>query len=343
MMGWIKDHIKGQREQPQRPSNASGSNQLQGANSGAFLVNPQSHYEAQHAVPSPDSPSPVSSFPDGVEVLHDHPDAMVDICFVHGLTGDRDTTWTARGQSTPWPKTLLPPELGKSRILTYGYDAYIVRKSVAGSNWLIDHATNLLNDLTTDRTKCNASSRPVIFVAHSLGGLVCKEAILMSRNNPEAHLRSIFDCVRGIAFMGTPHKGSWMSKWSKISAGALGLVKSTNRSLLKVLETENQLLRSIQDRFLAMIRELRESGRRLEITCFFEELPLPIVGKIVSRKSATLEGFNQLGIHANHSDMVKFGSAEESGFKRLVGELIRWESQVGNPVDSGSTQLIALT
>ena len=334
-MGWLKDRLKGQ---PQTLSNASGSNQPQETSSAGFLLNPKPHYERQHAVPAPESPSPVSSFPDGVEVLHDHPDAMVDICFVHGLTGDRDTTWTARGQSTPWPKTLLPPKLGKSRILTYGYDAYIARKSVAGSNRLIDHATNLLNDLTADRAQCNAASRPVIFVAHSLGGLVCKEAILMSRNNPEAHLRSIFDCVRGIAFMGTPHKGSWMSDWAKIPAGALGLVKSTNKSLLKILETESPLLESIQLRFLAMIRELRESGRRLEITCFFEELPLTMVGKIVSRESATLEGYNQFSIHANHSDMVKFGSAEENGFKRLLGELIRWESQVGNLVDGGSTQ-----
>ena len=343
MMGWLKDRIKGRRKQPQTLSNASGSNQPQEASSGPFLVNPQSHHEAEHAVPSLGSPPPVPSFPYGVEVLHDRPDAMVDICFVHGLTGDRDTTWAARGQSTPWPKTLLPPKLGKSRILTYGYDAYIVRKSIAGSNRLINHATNLLNDLTADRALCNASSRPVIFVAHSLGGLVCKEAILMSRNNPDAHLRSIFDCVRGIAFMGTPHKGSWMAEWAKIPAGALGLVKSTNKSLLKILETESQLLESIQLRFLAMIRELRESGRRLEVTCFFEELPLPMVGKIVSRESATLEGYNRFSVHANHSDMVKFGSADDNGFKRLLGELVRWESQVGNSVDGGSTQLIALT
>lgn len=83
--------------------------------------------------------------------LHECPDATVDICFVHGLTGNRNSTWTAHGQSTPWPKTLLPPEFSRARILTYGYDAYIVRKSVAGSNCLIDHATNFLNDLTTDR------------------------------------------------------------------------------------------------------------------------------------------------------------------------------------------------
>ena len=169
------------------------------------LSNSQPHADTES---SPSKTPSAPCFPDGVKILHDCPNATVDICFIHGLTGDRESTWTADGQSTPWPKTLLPPKLNKARILTYGYDAYIVRKGVAGSNRLIDHAANLLHDLTTDRSSSNASSRPLIFVAHSLGGLVCKKAILLSRNNPEAHLCGIFNCVKGVIFMGTPHKGS---------------------------------------------------------------------------------------------------------------------------------------
>ncbi|KAJ5556988.1 hypothetical protein N7494_000903 [Penicillium frequentans] len=253
--------------------------------------------------------TPISSFPDGVKVLHDCPGAAVDICFVHGLTGDRDSTWTANGHSRPWPKTLLPPNLHQARIITYGYDAYITRKSVASSNRLIDHAINLLNDLTDDRDSGKASSRPLIFVVHSLGGLVCKKAILLSRHNPEPHLRA------------------WMADWAKIPASALGLVKSTNKMLLDILQRDNQLLESIQVDFLAMIRELRESGRGLQVTCFFEELPLPYVGKVVSKESATFEGYSSRSIHANHKDMTKFASAEENGFQRLLGELNRWVSQ----------------
>lgn len=305
---------------------------ITGPPTGSDPLNPPSHSGPS----SGDSPL-YPSFPDGIKILHDRPDAIVDICFVHGLTGNRDSTWTADGQSTPWPATLLPPRLSRARILTYGYDAYILRKSVTSSNRLIDHATNLLNDLTTDRANCKASSRPLIFVAHSLGGLVSKKTILLSRNNPEPHLRGIFDCTKGIAFMGTPHRGSWMADWAEMPASALGLAKTTNKSLLKILETDNQFLESIQVGFWSMMRELREAGRPLEVTCFFEELPLPVVGKVVSKESATLEGYNAMSIHADHRDMVRFGSAETNGFKRLFGELVRWESQIGDKekVDSG--------
>ncbi|KAJ4253826.1 hypothetical protein NW762_010221 [Fusarium torreyae] len=276
-----------------------------------------------------EQPSP-STFPDGVEVLHDEPDAIVDICFVHGLTGSRTSTWRARGQSEPWPKTLLPPVLSKARILTYGYDAYVVSKSVASSNRLVDHAMNLVTDLTNDRISCNASSRPLIFVAHSLGGLVCKEAILISRNNPNSHRREIFNRLKGIIFMGTPHKGSWMADWAVIPVSALGLVKSANKSLLKILETDDQLLESIQIRFLALVREQREAGRHLQAACFFEELPLPRYGLVVSKESATFEGYDPVSIHANHADMVKFGSVGETGFKRLVGELKMWALEIAS-------------
>ena len=292
------------------------------------VPNTESHDGTSSSAPPSESPMPTPPFPDGVEVLYDSPSADFDICFIHGLTGDRRTTWTPDQQSAPWPQALLPSQISRARVLTYGYDAYIVRKSVASSNRLIDHATNLLHDLVADRASCNAPLRPLVFVAHSMGGLVCKKAILLSRNNPEPHLRSIFTCTKGITFMGTPHKGSWMAEWAGISTASLGFVKSTNRSLLAVLETDSQMLESLQVDFLAMLRELREGGRRLEVTSFYEELPLPVAGKVVSKESATLDGYNSISIHANHRNMAKFGSPDENGYKRLLAELQRWVSQV---------------
>ncbi|KAM6514818.1 hypothetical protein FSOLCH5_009055 [Fusarium solani] len=138
--------------------------------------------------------------------------------------------------------------------------------------------------------------------------------------------------------MGTPHKGSWMADWARMPASALGLIKSTSVTLLDLLQRDNQLLESIQVEFWSMIRDLRESGRSLEIMCFYEELPLPVVGKVVSKESATLEGYNSATIHANHRDMVKFGSVEDNGFKRLLGELSRWESQIRPSIPSQLTQ-----
>jgi hypothetical protein len=46
------------------------------------------------------------------------------------------------------------------------------------------------------------------------------------------------------------------------------------------------------------VREQREAGRPLEVTCFFEGLPSSVLGRAVtdvSKDSATLDGYSSLG------------------------------------------------
>ena len=121
-----------------------------------------------------------------------------------------------------------------------------------------------------------------------------------------------------------------MADWARIPASILGVLKSANTPLLSVIQTDDQLLESVQIAFLSVVRDLRDNhNRRLEVTCFFEELGMPTVGRVVSKESATFAGYNPITIHANHSDMVRFATPDDNGFKRVVGELVRWEVSLG--------------
>jgi len=90
-------------------------------------------------------------------------------------------------------------------------------------------------------------------------------------------------------FLGTPHRGSWIADWAKIPASALaGTQGVPNAKLLKVLRTDDQFLEDIQKSFWEMVRYMREDEKRkLEVASFFEEIPLPVIGKpIVPPQSA---------------------------------------------------------
>ena len=60
--------------------------------------------------------------------------------------------------------------------MTFGYDADVIGiVTTAGSNTLRDHGKSLANDLAMRRARSNSITQPLVFVAHSLGGLVVEQ------------------------------------------------------------------------------------------------------------------------------------------------------------------------
>ena len=84
---------------------------------------------------------------------------MPSIVFVHGLKGDCLKTWKDQTVNEPWPKTMLPLEIGTARVLTYSYDATVVGKEdVPSQNRISNHAANLVTALASLRQSDNTVS-----------------------------------------------------------------------------------------------------------------------------------------------------------------------------------------
>lgn len=202
--------------------------------------------------------------------------------FVHGLTGNRETTWTDKSASVFWPAHLLHADIPNTRIVTFGYDADVVHFwGAASQNQVRNHALNLMNALSQLRERSETEKRPIIFVVHSLGGLIFEDAMLASMNSAEPHLRDIYASTAGVCFLGTPHCGSTLAKWATIFGQISTVLKKTNVGILKVLEPGSEVLARIQGDFHTMLRNQSNQGRpTLKITCFYEELPVSGAGEV---------------------------------------------------------------
>ncbi|KAF2200063.1 hypothetical protein GQ43DRAFT_441917 [Delitschia confertaspora ATCC 74209] len=266
----------------------------------------------------PDNELYATDGPTGIKVVASPPDAVVDIVFVHGLTGNREKTWTHRN-GTFWPCALLSEDFPNARIMTFGYDADVVHFwTIASSNRLDDHGKSLAYALLDQRDQ--VGQRPIIFIAHSLGGLVCEEALNLS--DKRQALRSILSNTLGIVFMGTPHRGSYLASWGSTVAKYLSVFRGTNQEILKTLQPGSSDLQRTAEDFQHM---LRRDEIKMEVFCFYEAVMMNSqVGKIVGSESAIMAGYENCSINADHRNMTKFTGRADAGYGQVLGVLKRW-------------------
>ncbi|MCK6207731.1 hypothetical protein KZX50_20020 [Bacillus infantis] len=140
-----------------------------------------------------------------------------DVIFVHGLGGDAFSTWR-QGESSEnfWPSWVGQdfPEVG---VWSLGYAAsstkwarFQVRfsKGTRDSGYSMsipDRARQVLDLLVQN----DLGKRPILFICHSLGGLLVKQILRMSSDSSEGSTeRTIFKNTRAVLFLGTPHHGA---------------------------------------------------------------------------------------------------------------------------------------
>ncbi|KAK5283029.1 hypothetical protein LTR16_005586, partial [Cryomyces antarcticus] len=145
-------------------------------------------------------------------------------------------------------------------------------------------------------------------------------------------IRDVYESTRGILFIGAPHEGSSHAKLGGILSSIVGLVKKTNKDVVKALRKCKASCRPPKA-FFRLLSTRRDQGQALYITCCFEELDTPMIGTIVARCSATSAGYEAIGIHANHTDMTKFSANDSPGYIEVIGELQRWVKNLDSKKD----------
>lgn len=262
------------------------------------------------------------------------------IVLIHGLQGHPAKTWChgpynglapsrldSKGPDKKreccfWPSDILPTHFPACRILTYGYDSHISHFFTGSSNQtsIGGHARSLLNDLEALRQA--EPRRPVVFIAHSLGGLLLKEALRQawqSDEDEDAGIYGIYESTTATIFLGTPHRGSDLAEWGLMLRRAVKAVRfDTSDVLLKDLRVESTMLDTINDSF-ARIHE----KRKFQIFSFREGKALSILflkkGKVVKDASATLGYAREIAdtINSDHRRMCQFSGINDPGYVKI--------------------------
>ncbi|KAI1459895.1 hypothetical protein F4805DRAFT_35254 [Annulohypoxylon moriforme] len=248
---------------------------------------------------------------------HDGQHAGIDIVAVHGLNFKNEKnhaqqTWTKSGKL--WLRDFLPLNLKQpTRVMLFAYDANPAINATCIN--LDDHADILLRWLKNRRV--DSQRRPLVFICHSLGGLVAKQALVQAQLNSE--YASIFDAACLLVFFATPHQGSEKAELGDLVAT---LVRTATGNV------KNDLLEALKRNSREAIRRF-EQARHLPDKCyvisFFEGKPYGSHGIIVDKRSAALNlpGPREqiIGLQADHSTICKFDS-ENLACQLVIGTIV---------------------
>ncbi|KAL8791063.1 MAG: hypothetical protein Q9213_000270 [Squamulea squamosa] len=277
---------------------------------------------SQHARSSPIA-SPSASDPLGLTLVYGFPNPLLDIIFVHGLGGSARGTWSwERDPLNFWPPWLVDdPELSRARIFTFGYNANFAGQSTSLN--ILDFAKDLLFRMKTHSGPHHQGDLaigeiPIIFVAHSMGGLIVKKAYILGKGNQQ--YEKIVAQISAMVFLATPHRGSafaaMLNNILKATPGGSG------KNYVAELEKQSGSLQDINEQF-------RNICGSLELVSFYETLKTNVGAgikkMIVDKDSALLEypGEASSSLIADHHGMAKFRNPKDTNYTN-VKNVLKW-------------------
>lgn len=244
------------------------------------------------------------------------------IIFIHGLGGDARETWMQdkNNEETLWPKWLADEAGLKCSVFLLGYDAAL-------SKWK-DSAMPLPNQgdaaLELLSSEPQLRNRPLILIGHSMGGLVIKTLIQNGLSKGVQRYKNTVEQIRGVVFIGTPHKGSQLATLAKY----LSLVLRTNTQV-KNMQNHDPYLGSLNQQFLAYYNNPPQG--RVSVLTFAETQGVFLGKKIVGARFGPTKlivdydssephvpGEIAISLPEDHISMCKLADRDQQLYKSLL-------------------------
>ncbi|XP_025993627.2 protein SERAC1 isoform X3 [Solenopsis invicta] len=214
-----------------------------------------------------------------------------------------------------WPKDWLPVDIPSLRIIGVNYGTSL-------SMWTpfcpIESMKSTIKErseeFVTKLTMANVGQRPLIWVAHSMGGLLIKKMLVEEWKTGDKH--GICKNTKAILFYGTPHRGSHVA----------ALKQATQMLLWPTIEVqelrnESPQLLKLHEEFLEMLNKYH-----IEIVSFAETKPTLVTAlkfpfQFVSLNSADPDVGEFFEIPQDHLSICKPASRQSFLYQKLLSVL----------------------
>lgn len=256
--------------------------------------------------------------PLGLNIVCNPPDAVADVILVHGLGGSSRRTWSwQRKTDFFWPAWLQDDKtLAPLRVFTFGYNASPFGQDAFVN--ILDFSKDLLNrmkgfcDPNIDAQNA-IGQKPIIFVAHSMGGLVVKKAFVIGKT--DNHFSDMLSSVLGVMFLSTPHNGSSHAGiLNTVLAATLG--KST-KTYISDIANSSTFIEDLNEQFRVVCDDI-------QLISVYETLPTKIGGvvkKLIVGKDSGILGYPKeisTPLNADHHNVCKFSSPQDENYTLVV-------------------------
>ncbi|KAK4198593.1 hypothetical protein QBC40DRAFT_90669 [Triangularia verruculosa] len=228
----------------------------------------------------------------------------------HDNQSARSSTSSLR-RSHPWVTFRLRERVSIARVFLYKH-----RHLQDGMN-LKSMADDLLEQVESIR---DGSPRPLFFIAHSIGGLVVKNALARAAQKP--NYQTIVDNCHGVTFFGTPHHGSSylsMPNLKESIQDLLQLEAPLPKSLTDEIRVNNPKLKALHRQFVDSASELRlwsfHETRESVLSGYGAQFTNEVQFRapLVSVNSALLGLWEEdiFGLESTHAHLAAFGPDNE--------------------------------
>ena len=239
-------------------------------------------------------------------------------------------SWKHRTSGYMWLRDGLPRDIPQARILTYGYDMKLAQtEDHSPLNSITLRFCDLLRNMLI--SSAQTPRRPLLFVAHSLGGVVLKCAFsIMAHDHPEdlLNIKTTF----AILFFGVPSQNIESASLQTMTHGLLDRIQIDLQLFvlgdMREEAQETSIIESLEEHFLENIFPYKDS----HVISFYETVAsstarwdpesgliamsgesVVLVDKIAAYhgRSGENDHIHWRPIYRSHSDMIRFSEWDD--------------------------------